>query len=202
MTEYMHDTTGERAGSLPGVMLLAESARKVVGVAGGLAEKVHDNTGLTARDMKEFGNRLREAVEVEVGGENFSLERLRSEPELAPNIKIWKEILNGDESRYEELTLLIPAVARTLAESRRDGLYLDGLTTLDAATATALAGCKAKWLSLDGLTTLDAATAKALAGFEGEIFCQPEIEMLIQNHRPPLLLDFFLLMCHNKPMHS
>ncbi len=146
--------------------------QKTSGVLAGLQDKLLHNENVPLEQINALRNAL-QSVKVDLGGEKYPLLELANVPDLKFNLEIWKEILEGDRHNIEDLTFLIPGVARKLKGAH---IYLDKIKSLSPEVAEVLSETASQaifpgnsYLSLNALTELSPASAKNLGLYPGNL---------------------------------
>ena len=105
-----------------------------------------------------------DSLSIKIGADTFRID----DPILRKNSLIWNEILRGDITRMNELTLLTDEVAEKLEELRPFRLALNNLITITHYQATVLAEAGIKSIELNGITTMDTDAFRSfMTGMQG-----------------------------------
>ena len=122
---------------------------------------------LTELDVLEESLR---GMKIVVDGKEMTVEELEKDSELIANMKIWKEVKNGNFDHINEMTKIPDEIAQILAKKNNGvlSLSLDKLTSLPDTVAKYLAEYKGD-LYFRGLSFLSDAAAEQLARHRKEL---------------------------------
>ncbi|MFH1287812.1 MAG: hypothetical protein ABII25_03845 [bacterium] len=118
----------------------AELESVVEGISG-IKEAVDHDNPVTLEQVKKIEEAMDESM-VDVGGEKIPIGELKDIPDLEENVKIWKEIREGNFENVGKISFLISEIARDVCKHEQESndpiLILNKLTKLSEGSAKAL----------------------------------------------------------------